>query len=44
MYAHTQCPWRSEEGLDALEPELEIVGSHHVSTKNQTWVPYKSNR
>lgn len=30
--------------LDALELELETVVSYHVSAKNRTRVPYKSNK
>lgn len=41
---HTRVLGGQKRVLDALELELETVVSYHVSAKNQTRVPYKSNR
>lgn len=37
-------PGGQKRVLDALELELETVVSYHVSAKNRTRVPYKSNK
>lgn len=39
------CPWslrKPEEGMDAVELELQTVSSHHVGAGNETMVLSKS--
>ena len=42
----TACLQRRSETrvTDPLEPELQMVASHHVSSRNQTWVLWKNSQ
>lgn len=41
---YVQLPQRQEKALDSLEPELQVVTSHHMGAGNWTQVPGKSNK